>query len=349
MAVIVHAGSFTVGAKGGFQHNTAIKISNGLIRNGHLVLNFSERDVARSSSILGHSKFGRAAVNRALLDYCRQHQPDLLMLGHADMIAPATVTEIRNAVPGLRVLQWNVDPMFEPANVARIESKLGVVDATLVTTGVAALGGLRAGGRRVGFLPNPVDPSIERGENHLKRDLPYDLLYACGHPTLPLRQVAGKDWRMDDFMAELLAALPGIRPLLAGLRGRPRLFGDAYQQALESAALGLNISRRADWPLYTSDRLAQMIGNGMAVLTERASGYDTIFSDDEILFFSSVDELVGKIRDAVARPERRQEIAARGRDSYIRLFNERIVARYMVDFAFGREDAALYGWPAGLI
>ena len=49
MAVIVHASSFTVGAKGAFQHNTAIKISNGLIRNGHLVLNFSQRDVARSS------------------------------------------------------------------------------------------------------------------------------------------------------------------------------------------------------------------------------------------------------------------------------------------------------------
>lgn len=349
MAVIVHASSFTVGAKGAFQHNTAIKISNGLIRNGHLVLNFSERDVARSSSLLGHSKFGRAAVNRTLLDYCRQHRPDLLMLGHADMIAPGTVTEIRNAVPGLRVLQWNVDPMFEPANVARIESKRGVVDATLVTTGIAALGGLRAGGHRVGFLPNPVDPSIERGENHLKADLPYDLFYACGHPTLPPRQVAGKDWAIDAFMTELLSGLPGVRPLLAGLHGKPRLFGAAYQQALESAALGLNISRRADWPLYTSDRMAQMIGNGMAVLIERTTGYDAIFGDDEILFFSSIDELAEKIRDAVAHPERRQAVAAKGREAYIRLFNERVVARYMVDFAFGREDATAYGWPAGLI
>lgn len=349
MAVIVHAAAFTIGAKGGFQHNTAIKLSNGLIRNGHLVLNFSERDVARAGSVLGHTKFGRAAVNRALLDYCRQHRPDLLLLGHADMIAPATVTEIRNAVPGMRVLQWNVDPLFEPENVARIESKLGVVDATLVSTGIAALGALRAGGRRVGFLPNPVDPSIERGENHLKAALPYDLFYACGDPVRPPRRICGKDWGMDDFITALLRELPGVRPLLAGLQGKPRLFGAAYQAALESAALGLNISRRADWPLYSSDRLAQMIGNGMAVPIERATGYDALFGDDEMLFFSSFDELVAKIRDTLASPERRQSIAAKGRDKYLRLFNERTVARYLVDFAFDRADAAAYGWPAGLI
>ncbi|HEY5211194.1 MAG TPA: glycosyltransferase [Stellaceae bacterium] len=346
MAVIVHAASFTIGAKGGFQHNAAIKISNGLIRNGHLTLNFSERDVARAGTVLGHRKFGRAAVNHALLDYCRMHQPDLLLLGHTDMIEPATVTEIRNAVPGLRVLQWYVDALFVPEYVARFEAKADVVDATLISTGIAALDGLRKGGRRVGFLPNPVDPSIERGENHLQRDLPYDLFFACRDP---IRSVCGKDRDMGAFMTALLDVLPGVRPLLAGLLGRPTLTGAAYQQALESAAIGLNVSRRADWPLYSSDRLAQMIGNGMAVLIQRSTGYDALFSDDEMLFFSSVDELTEKIRDAVAHPERRQLIAGAGYAKYHRLFNERVVARYLMDFAFDRADATRYGWPAGLI
>jgi len=349
MAVIVHAASFTIGTKGGFQHNTAIKLSNGLIRNGHLVLNFSDRDVARAGSIMGHSKFGRAAVNRALFDYCRRHRPDLLLLGHADLINAATIRDIRNAAPGVRVVQWNVDPLFEPENVARIEAKLSAVDATLVTTGPEALGPLRAGGRRVGFLPNPVDPSIERGENHRKPVLPFDLFYACGHPSRPLRRVCGKAWDMDEFMTALLAELPGVRPLLAGLHGRPRLGGADYQTALESAALGLNVSRRGDSPLYSSDRLAQMIGNGMAVLIERGTGYDRLFGDDEMLFFSSFDELVATIRGALAAPGRRQFLAARGRDKYLRLFNERVVARYLFDFAFDRVDAAAYGWPPDLI
>jgi hypothetical protein len=349
MTVIVHAGAFTIGSKGGFQHNTAIKLSNGLIRNGNLVLNFSDRDVARARSVLGHYKFGRDAVNRTLLEYCRQHRPDLLLLGHADLIAPATVLAIRDAVPGLRVVQWNVDPLFEPENVARIKAKLGVVDATLLTTGPAGLTDLRAGGHRVGFLPNPVDASIERGENHLKPALPFDLFYACGHPFRPLRRVCGKDRNMDEFTTALLAALPRVRALLPGLHGNPRLTGAAFQTALESAALGLNISRRPDWPFYSSDRLAQMIGNGMAVLIERGAGYETLFGEDEMLFFSSFDELVAQIRGALADPLRRQAVAAKGRDKYFRLFNERNVARYVVDFAFDRVDAGAYGWPAALL
>ena len=346
MSVIVHASSFTIGAKGRNQHNAAIKISNGLIRNGHLVLNFSERDVARANTLLGHRKFARATVNRALREFCGDQRPDLLILGHADMIDPGTIAAIREAVPGVRVLQWYVDALFVPAHIKKFEEKADVVDATLISTGLEGLAPLRKGKRRLGFLPNPVDVSIERGENHLHRDLPYDLFFACGDIV---RNVCGKEWDMNEFMTMLLGKLPGVKPLLAGLHGQPYLFGPPYQDAMEKAALGLNISRRADWPLYTSDRMAQMIGNGMAILMERTSGYDKIFGDDEILFFSSIDELAEKIRDAIAHPERRQAIAAKGRESYIRLFNERTVARYMVDFAFDRADAALYGWPAGLI
>ena len=154
---------------------------------------------------------------------------------------------------------------------------------------------------------------------------------------------------MDEFTAALLAELPGVRALLPGLHGRPRLTGAPFQAALESAALGLNISRRPDWPLYSSDRLAQMIGNGMAVLIERGSGYETLFGEDEMLFFSSVDELVAQIRGALAEPARRQAVAAKGREKYFRLFNERTVARYVVDFAFDRIEAAAYGWPSTLL
>jgi hypothetical protein len=349
MAVIVHAGSFTIGAKGGFQHNIAIKLSNGLIRNGHLVLNFADRDVARAGSLIGHRKFGRATVNRTLLAYCGTHRPDLLVLGHADMIDAETVAEIRRDVPGMRVLQWNVDPLFEADNVQRIEAKLEVVDATLVSTGPAALGPLRRGGRRVGFLPNPVDLSIERGENHRRAGLPFDLFYACSQPNRSLRHVCGRQWDMDRFMTALMSELPGVKTRLPGLYGQPRINGALYQEALESAALGLNISLRPDWPLYSSDRLAQMIGNGMAILIERATGYDAFFGEDEMLFFSSLDELAAQIRDAVADPAHRQAVASAGRDKYIRWFNERTIARYLVDFAFGRADPAEYGWPEGLI
>ncbi len=230
---IVHVGNFPFGLKAGFQHGVAVKLSNGLIRNSHLVLNFSDRDVARAYGLLGHRKLGRRPANAALLAFCRHHRPDVLLLGHADVIDAATIAEVREAIPGLRVAQWNVDPLFEPDNVRRITAKQPVVDATFVSTAGPAMEALRDGGHRVAFLPNPVDLSIERGRCDLADELPFDLFYACGHPSRPLRLICGREWDMEDFFRALLPRLPGLQPLLGGLLGQPHLAGAAYQTGLE--------------------------------------------------------------------------------------------------------------------
>jgi hypothetical protein len=346
MARILHVSNFSLRAKGAFLHKVEHKVSNGLIRNGHQVINFSDRDAARTGSVFGGVKGGgQKAANRTLADFCREMRPDVLIFGHGDVIEPETVADIRARQPGLRVLQWNVDPMFEPDNVRRIESKLEVVDATLVSTAGEALAPLRRPGKLLGFLPNPVDFSIERGRCHEMADLPYDLFYACGNPGRPPREVLGRDWNMNDFMRELSGRVPGLRALSPGIDGAPNLGGDAAQAAMEQAALGLNISRRDDVFLYTSDRMAQMCGNGQAILIARSTGYDSLFSDEEMVFFDSLDGLAESVRRLIAEPEQRMRIAAAGRTRYHALFNEQRVAAYMLDVALGRIDPAAYPWP----
>jgi hypothetical protein len=323
---IVHVSSFPFGLRPAFQHGVSVKLSNGLIRNGHLVLNFSDRDIARARSIFGSRKFGVRPANAALVEFCRFHRPDVILLGHADVIAPESLASIRDILPGVRIAQYNVDPLFEPDNIRRLASKFGVVDATFVTTAGPAMRALRDGGNQVAFMANPMDISIERGRCDLVDDLPFDLFYACGNPGRPLRHICGHDWNMDDFIADLRTKLPKTRFLLGGVGGQPNLTGAAYQTALEAVAMGLNISRRPDSYLYSSDRIAQMIGNGQAVLMERATGYADIFGDDEMVFFSSLDDLTEQIGRLAADPAQRRTIATAGRARYHCLFNERAVA-----------------------
>ncbi len=346
MARILHVGNFSLRAKGAFQHSVEHKISNGLTRNGHQVVNFSDRDAARAGSLFGRNKLGgRGAANRTLRTFCRQMGPEAIFFGQADVITAETIAEIRADLPNVRILQWNVDPMFEPDNVRRILSKVEVVDATLVSTAGEALAPLRRPGMRLGFLPNPVDYSIERGRCHEIAALPYDLFYACGHPGRPLREVCGAEWNMDDFMGRLSVLAPKVRYLAPGIAGAPHLAGAAYQTGLESAALGLNISRRDDNLLYSSDRLAHMCGNGQAILIARATGYDSLFSDDEMVFFDSLETLAEAVIGLVADPQRRMRIAAAGRARYYAMFNEQIVAGYMLDVAFDRLDPGAHPWP----
>ncbi len=341
---IIHVSSFPVTRKSPNLHAVSIKLSNGLTRNGHNVVNVSDRDVARMTGF-GYRRLGIGRTNKILRDICEMHRADLLLLGHADVISPETVAAIRRDLPALRVIQWNVDPLFEPDNVARINTKLDVVDATLISTAGAELEQFRRPGHQVGFLPNPVDFSVETARNHERADLPFDVFYACRNPAHPPRRVFGRDWNMNEFCATLQNLRPGLRMTLPGIAGRPALKGHEFQQSMCEAGIGLNISRRPDSWLYSSDRLAQLAGNGMVVAMERGTGYETLFTPGQMLFASSLEELATGLHALAADPAQRMDVAASGRARYHELFNERIVARYVEQVAQGRLDPRDYEWP----
>jgi hypothetical protein len=341
---IIHVSSYPISVKSKNLHAVQIKLSNGFTRNGHNVLNFSDRDMARARGF-GHRRFGVKYVNKTLLEICSMHRPDLLLLGHADIIQPATLAEIKYNHPDIRIVQWNVDPLFDPGNVRRIEAKLDVVDATLISTAGEALRPFIRPGKPVGFLPNPVDTTIETGQNHMRGDLTYDLFYACGNPARPPRHVFGRDWNMNDFVANLRSLCPQLRMRLPGLNGSPLIFAQTYQSELEQAAVGLNISRRPDSFFYSSDRIAHLAGNGLAVCIERGAGYETLFSEKEMVFASSLEELAGHLTMLATAPRVRQAIASAGRARYLALFNERLVARYIEEVAFDRISEGTYEWP----
>lgn len=344
MARIVHASNFSRKLKGAFQHSVEHKINNGLIRNGHAVSTFSDRDVARMSSLFGHRAFGAAGANRAFAEFCRGVEPELIVLGHADTLTAETLAGLRRPLPGVRILQYNVDPVTEAPNVAVLKSKLEVVDATLISSAGEALRPFYRPGRRLGFLPNPVDYSIEVGRSHERDDLPFDLFYACGNED-SRRTVCGVETTSRDVLATIASRLPKLRILSPGARGEPNLRGGKYQRALESAAIGLNLSKWNDVYLYSSDRLAQLAGNGLAVLIERATGYEDLFPEGEFVYFSTIDELVEKIRRLASDQAYRRSVGAAGRSHYHDLFNEQAVARYLVDVAFDRLDPSAYAWP----
>jgi hypothetical protein len=345
---VLHVGNFGSRPKGAHLHSVAPKLSRGLIRLGHHVVDFADRDIARAGTPFGHRKLGFLAVNAALRRLVQTMEPEVLLLGHADTIHPRLLARLRREHPSMRVLQWNVDPPFDAQNLNRMQGKLPFVDATLVAT-AADLAPLRRPGMRLGFLPNPVDASVETGSAHLQSALPYDVFFACGHPARPRRRFCGHAWDMEAFFAGLLRDIPALRPRLAGFARHPHLLGQAYQSALSACAMGLNVSERNDLLLYSSDRLAHMAGNGQAILIDRATGYDSLFEPDAMAFFSSLEELTSHVRRLVADPAARQAMAARGHARYHALFNETRVARYVLNVALDAHEPKDYEWPTLIV
>lgn len=353
---IVHVGNFGFKPVKTFIHGTAGKLSNGFIRAGHNVVNFSDRDIARWAGWFGNRKLGGRALRGALHDYCRAAKPDVLLLGHADLIDNDTVLRIRESVPGIRVVQWNVDWLAGPgqavegdntaaSNSGKIVGKDPVVDVTLVSSGGIGLKRLAAQMKsRVAFLPNVVDPSVERARTFEQEDLPNTVFYASSSEDRR-RHHAGA-WRdIGEMVHDLRCAVPEAVIRAYGFDGLPTVFGPAMQDAMAASRIGLNISRRNDLFLYSSDRMAQMVGNGLVICIDRACGFDTLFGDDEMVFYSTEAELFDAIGRMTADDGLRRSVGRRGWERYQALFRTDVVANYILDLAFDEHDPADYVWP----
>jgi len=140
-------------------------------------------------------------------------------------------------------------------------------------------------------------------------------------------------------------ALPDVSFLTPGINGVPKAFGPAYQDAICQCRIGLNISRRNDAYLYSSDRLAHIAENGLAVCIDRATGYEDIFTKDEMVFYSSEEELFSRLAALKRDDAERKRIAKNGWKRYSELFDSRIIAQYMLDVVYGEHDAKKYVWP----
>jgi hypothetical protein len=305
------------------------RLSNGFIRNGHFVIAINDRD--SRNLMLNSRTAGAWHANRQLLHVAKDLQPDLLVLHHCDLISMETVARIRAVAPHCRVAVVYYDDLFEPSSARRFRAFLACADYGFATTGGATLSQF-ADCCPVAFIPNPVDVSMDNSIAHAAPQKPIDVFCAIG--------ITGKTnrWAVVD---ELTKLKPGLRYALYGRGKKERLLGDAFHQAVRKSKVGLNLNR-FEGDLYASDRMAQYLGNGLLLATSRRSGYQKYFTDKEMLFFDTVEELADKIEWAVADDDRWRTTAKRGRAKAVDIMEGQLVADFILRMTFGLGEPA--GW-----
>jgi hypothetical protein len=280
---------------------------------------------------------GGAAANRKLIETSRNFRPDLVLLGHCEVIRNATLEAIRAETPGLRIAYRNVDALSDAANRERLQRRAEVVDAIFVTA-AAPLHGVPAGSRApVYFMPNPVDPASDVGRSFARSDQAHDLFFAVGNTD-------GNDERVRLAQAAL-QRLPNLRADIRGIAGSKAVRGAAYLDAMANARMGLSISRPDDIYLYASDRMSQLLGNGLLTFISRTTGFQDLFGDDQIAFYDGLEELVDKL-DFFARHDRqRQEVAEAGWRAAHSMFASHRIAKYILERSFAEPLSETYPWP----
>ncbi len=347
---IVLVGNGNQKHRGARYYDQCSKLANGFTRNGHHVFFISDRDIARAATPIGVKSIGKRFCNRYFLDVCRQFKPDLIVLYHADMITLDTMLEARRMLPSVRVAQFNVDTIFNPRTIAQITDKLDAIDATFCTTAGEALRRFSRDGKRVAFVPNIVDASMEwpRGFEH--SDQPHDVFWALRALD---NSVAG-DRRIE---YPLYLEQNGIRMDYHGMNGKPLLFDARYFEAIARAKMGLNISQiwtrghhenpdPREVYLYSSDRISHYLGSGLLVLITRDHRLEELLEENvHAVYFDGKEELLDKVRYYAAHDAERKRIAHTGWEKAHRAFNERLVARFIEEVTFEHPFSHAYEWP----
>lgn len=284
---MVHAANYQFAKDGLVFFNPDHKLHQGLVQNGCYVYPFSINDRARMLSPTGSKTFGKGRANRALLETCVNVHPDVLMLGHAQYIHKETLAEIRRRVPGIRIGLWYFDAMWVPRNIEHLHDRSEVLDAVFATTGGELLRSVATPACPAAFIPNPVDASIERLRAFENSNPDYDVVFFGCDKRAPERK---------QFLKDLLRTAPDVRLGIFGSLGNPYSFGHEKEQILASSRMALNLNRRNDVELYSSDRIAQLTGNGLVTLTPAGAGLESLYSHEEVVYFDSVEDLARKVR-----------------------------------------------------
>ena len=265
--------------------------------------------------LLGPRDLARA--NQAIQQLMEREQPQVLWVDKGLTILPETLAMARTMAPGLVRVSYSPDDMLNPRNQSRhyVASILSYdLHVTTKSYNVAELEAL--GAPRVLFVDNAYCPFTHR---------PLDLTDS------ERERLGGPVGFIGTYEAERARALlflagEGIPVKVWGnwpSRWRHRhpnlqvmgraLYGDDYARAIGSFDINLAFLRKTNRDLQTT-RSMEIPACGGFMLAERTAEHQRLFKEGmEADFFDSWEELLEKIRYYLAHQEKRQAMAAAGR------------------------------------
>ncbi len=327
---ILHVTNFNERHNGRLFYNTGKRINNGFVRLNHSVLEFSDRDIVsyyRKINDLDGSK----KLNSKLIEVISNYLPDLIVFGHADLIKRETLQFIKKTYPNIKFCQWFLDRMDSKwiKNLNRFRHKLDLMDANFCTSDPKNLNLKKD--KPIFYLPNPVDESFEKLKNDQNSYLNNDVFFAMSHGVHRGVLKKGKFDEREIFIERLKKLTPNIKYDLYGMEAHQPVWADNFINKISNSKMGLNLSQGKAVKYYSSDRFAQLIGNGLLVLVDEKTKFKNFLNNKEIVTYKNINDLANKIIKFNNNDRLRKKIAKRGREKYHKFFNSKIIAEYIIN------------------
>lgn len=326
------------------------RIHNGLVRAGHAVYFFCDRDEAHDGMWRPKSMRGPRVLKK-LLGVQDNFQPDMVLVTHTNIVTADMLQQMRDRQPGLRIGQFSVDALYSESNVRNLRKRQVACDASFVNTNGPALAELTGQSSPFYFTPNLTDSCIDQGRAFASDDLPYDLsCFMAGSDNEP-----GDQAPRIGLARGVAEAIPGLRTQYRGFDGKPQIWGYEYIEKTGNSAMGLNLSRYSlnnnqSTPetryMYSSSRVGHIMGNGSLAFSADDFGLQDLYREDEMVFFHDLPDLIEKVRFYKANSAERRRIAEKGWQRAQGDFNTARIMQYVVERTLGLPLSQPYGWPS---
>ena len=317
------------------------KFTNGFIRNGHDVLEISDRDYIRQVRNFS-LKSGSQKFQDYLIETFKNYNPDFLFFGHTKNIDINTIDQFKSINKNLIISQWNEDPImpsldYSKTNIKNISYYADLVDYNFITTDPSVFKKQNSGVKNLHFFFVPVDRNIECFDVY-KLNPTKDIFYAMSHGVNRAKLKKGKTDLRINFLNNLIKKFDNnINYDFYGFENKEPIWGDNFYKALVNSKMGLNLSRGLPTKYYSSNRIASLMGNGLLTFIDKKTQMNDFFSNDEIVFYNGINDLSEKIKFYKKNEKARIRIAKNGKRKYFKLFNELKTTRYIIDKSLGKE------------
>ena len=321
-----------------FNISIASKLSNGFIRNKCDVINFSYRNY------LSNNIFPK--LDKDILEICNNYKPDLILLGHNNILKAETLSEIKRNKS--KIALWyedhvaNYGPNWK-TNLNLIEKNHDLIDNYFITTHPSVIKSIIKKDK-INYLPIPVDPNIENLKIYENKHRYKDLFFALSHGVNfgGLRNKT-RDER-ETFLKKIMSKNVDIKYHILGInKDIPKWNFDFYKE-ISFCKMALNLSRGKPLKYATSNRIASYIGNGILTFINEKVKFQELFNKEELITYKNEDDLIEKILELRNDIKKINKISRNGKKRYFDIFNNSIIADSIISETMKISPKFNYVW-----
>jgi hypothetical protein len=177
-----------------------------------------------------------------------------------------------------------------------------------------------------------------------EKECQHDVFFAMSHGVHRGGLKKGKFDDRETFINKLLKKSKDINFDIYGMNNVQPIWGDNFLKKLSKSNMGLNLSRGKPIKYYSSDRIAQLLGNGLLTFIDKKTLFGDFLTEDHIVTYINMDDLTYKLSKFKKDVKERKRIAKNGRDFYLKKFNSTLVAEFILSKIYDFKSKNKFIW-----